>query len=146
MKWALEATINTQNIKDLGFCQPELAAASESPDPLGNLPSGGDWGSRVQSFGLNRQRGLTPAELTALRDFGIFQSSQIMESLCQTIREHLPSEALCLTERALVSGQGGLQPSYDGIDDRCGLEILFHFISVCATPRGWCDLSSMTGD
>lgn len=150
IKWALEVIINTQNIKDPGFCQPELAAASESPDPLGNLPSGGDWGSGVQSFGFNRQRGLTPAEPTARRDFGISQTK--LSDHGKPLSDHQGASPLWGSvphQRALVSGQGGLQPSwYDGIDDRCGLVILFlfHFISFCATPQGLCDLSSRTGD
>ena len=51
-----------------------------------------------------------------------------METPCQNIRERLPSEALCLAQRALVSGRAGFQPSqYDGIDDGDSFLFLFLF-------------------
>lgn len=61
--------------------------------------------------GLSADGGLAPADPTARRDLGVFQTalSDHGDPL-PAVREHLPSEALCCAQSTLRSGSTGLQP------------------------------------
>lgn len=96
LKGTLEVAINTSKERGPEFCSQRQ---SQRLSP-GHGGRGQSWGSRVQSSGFSRDRGLAPAQPTAWRDFVISQTEHSDHGNCLSgIKEQLPLEACASPER-----------------------------------------------